>query len=390
MGAMNIGGMVLANGGSGGSPLESGGGAGGGILVHAPTVSLSGSLSATGGAGSDGLGGAGGGGRVLILTADGTLENGTLADNVNVSNGVRELGIGLFNQAPVAQCQNVTVTAGTSCAVSASIDNGSSDPDSGDTITLTQSPPGPYPLGTTAVTLTVTDAAGSSSSCTANVTVVDPRAPVITLKGANPMTVECRLTFVDPGATASDNRSDPGTVTASGSVNTAVPGSYTLTYSTSDSSSNAATATRTVNVVDTALPALTLKPAIQLWPPNHDVYTLTTSQMAQSVSDGCNETLSLSAVEIEKVTSDEPDNAPGDADGNTTNDIVIAANCKSVQLRAERDETNNGRVYVITLRVRDAAGNTTRQDFKVSVPIVANGVARLNTPPAQIRISSCP
>ena len=328
---------------------------------------------------------------MLILTADGTLENGTLAANVNVSNGVKELEASdLFNQAPVAQCQNVTVTAGTSCAVSASIDNGSSDPDSGDTITLTQSPPGPYPLGTTAVTLTVTDAAGASSSCTANVTVVDQTAPVITLNGANPMTVECPLTFADPGATASDNCSGAGTVTASGSVNTAVPGSYTLTYSTTDSSSNAATATRTVNVVDTALPTLTLKPAIQLWPPDHNVYTLTTSQMAQSVSDGCNKTLGLSAVGIEKVTSDEPDNAPGDADGNTSNDIVIAANCKSVQLRAERDETKNGRVYVITLRVRDAAGNTTRQDFKVSVPIVANGVALLNTPPAQIRMSSCP
>jgi hypothetical protein len=112
--------------------------------------------------------------------------------------------------------------------------------------------------------------------------------------------------------------------------------------------------------------------------------------MAQSVSDGCNKTLGLSAVGIEKVTSDEPDNPPGDADGNTTNDIVIAANCKSVQLRAERDETKNGRVYVITLRVRDAAGNTTRQDFKVSVPIVANGVAVLNTPPAQVKMSSCP
>ena len=42
VGAINIGGMVLANGGSGGSGFRSGGGggAGGGILVHAPTVSL--------------------------------------------------------------------------------------------------------------------------------------------------------------------------------------------------------------------------------------------------------------------------------------------------------------------------------------------------------------
>ncbi len=40
--------------------------------------------------------------------------------------------------------------------------------------------------------------------------------------------------------------------------------------------------------------------------------------------------------------------------------MVIAANCKSVQLRAERDETKNGRGYIVALRVRDAAGNATR------------------------------
>lgn len=35
---------------------------------------------------------------MLILTADGTLENGTLAANVNVSNGVKELEASdLFN-----------------------------------------------------------------------------------------------------------------------------------------------------------------------------------------------------------------------------------------------------------------------------------------------------
>jgi hypothetical protein len=91
-----------------------------------------------------------------------------------------------------------------------------------------------------------------------------------------------------------------------------------------------------------------------------------------SVSDGCSSSLSINDVVIEKVTSDEPDNAPGSSDGNTINDIVIASDCKSVQLRTERDDTKNGRVYVITLRIRDAAGNTTRKDFKASVPISAN------------------
>jgi len=52
---------------------------------------------------------------------------------------------------------------------------------------------------------------------------------------------------------------------------------------------------------------------------------------------------------IASVSSDEAEDAPGGGDGNTTNDIVIA-NCKSVQLRAERDSNFNGRVYTIVLQ----------------------------------------
>jgi uncharacterized repeat protein (TIGR03803 family) len=85
----------------------------------------------------------------------------------------------VLNRAPMAQCHDVTVSAGANCAAEASVDNGSFDPDAGDTITLRQEPPGPYPLGKTAVTLTVTDNHGASASCTATVTVVDTSPPTI-------------------------------------------------------------------------------------------------------------------------------------------------------------------------------------------------------------------
>src|SRR5262249_55280118 len=84
-----------------------------------------------------------------------------------------------INHAPVASCHDVTVSAGTDCTASASIDNGSSDPDAGDSLTLTQAPAGPYPLGNTSVTLTVTDSHNISSSCMATVTVVDSTPPTI-------------------------------------------------------------------------------------------------------------------------------------------------------------------------------------------------------------------
>ena len=113
------------------------------------------------------------------------------------------------------------------------------------------------------------------------------------------------------------------------------------------------------------------------------------SQMVQSASDAEDGDL-INSVVIEKVTSDEPDNAPGDGDGNTSNDIVIAGDCKSVQLRSERDETKNGRVYSVTLRVADSAGNVTRAEFKVSVPLNQSGAPAVEDPPALTVTSACP
>jgi len=83
------------------------------------------------------------------------------------------------NNPPVAVCTDVTVTAGESCTANASVDNGSFDPDAGDSITLAQSPAGPYPLGANSVTLTATDSFGATNSCSATVTVVDDTPPVV-------------------------------------------------------------------------------------------------------------------------------------------------------------------------------------------------------------------
>jgi hypothetical protein len=84
------------------------------------------------------------------------------------------------NQPPVAACQDVAVSADAdTCTAGASVDDNSYDPDPGDTITLDQDPPGPYGLGMTEVTLTVTDSFGETAECTTTVTVVDTTAPEI-------------------------------------------------------------------------------------------------------------------------------------------------------------------------------------------------------------------
>jgi hypothetical protein len=75
--------------------------------------------------------------------------------------------------------------------------------------------------------------------------------------------------------------------------------------------------------------------------------------------------------------------------GDTTNDIVIAPDCRSVQLRAERAGTSDGRVYAITLRLSDNRGNVTRRDFEVSVPIDQEGVPAVKGAPALTVIGGC-
>jgi hypothetical protein len=85
---------------------------------------------------------------------------------------------GTANAPPVAVCTDIEVEAGAGCVAAASIDGGSHDPD-GDPVTLSQDPPGPYPLGVTPVTLTVEDDGGLADSCQATVTVVDTTAPAV-------------------------------------------------------------------------------------------------------------------------------------------------------------------------------------------------------------------
>lgn len=81
----------------------------------------------------------------------------------------------------------------------------------------------------------------------------DTIAPVITLNGAATMQVAKGTTFTDPGATAQDNVDGDITskIVVTGSVNTAVVGTYTLRYNVKDNAGNfAPEVTRTVNVVE--------------------------------------------------------------------------------------------------------------------------------------------
>ncbi|NJD53908.1 MAG: PGF-pre-PGF domain-containing protein [Candidatus Methanoperedens sp.] len=121
---------------------------------------------------------------------------------------------------------------------------------------------GTFPLGVTQVTCTKTDANSNAATPSEfTVTVQDTTKPVITLKGNNPEIVPVDSTYTDAGVTVTDNYDTGFTAIMTGTVNTAVKGTYIITYKVKDSSDNAATEiTRTVNVVDTTAPAVSTTP----------------------------------------------------------------------------------------------------------------------------------
>ncbi|MCH8805945.1 MAG: hypothetical protein IH986_07640, partial [Planctomycetes bacterium] len=161
------------------------------------------------------------------------------------------------------------------------------------------------------------------------------------------------------------------------------------TLTVTDGFGGFATCDVTVIVTDTTPPtvACTTDFAV-LWPPNHDLRTVTLTVMAtDAVSDPT--TINVQAL----LRSDEPDNATGLGDGDTTGDVdgqdafasavdvstqlvfdaTIGNNgawVATVQLRAERDGNNgaDGRCYTLNVTATDQAGNESNTSCCVVVP----------------------
>jgi len=141
--------------------------------------------------------------------------------------------------------------------------------------------------------------------------------PVITLNGAAAVNHEQGTTYIDAGAVATDTVEGILTVIVSGAVDSATAGSYTLTYSASDSAGNAAiVVTRTVTVADTVAPVITLAGSASV---NHEQGTSYTDL------------------------------------GATASDTVGGA--MSVTVTGDVDTETAG-IYTLTYTVTDLAGNT--------------------------------
>ena len=132
-----------------------------------------------------------------------------------------------------------------------------------DPVIITRSPTDDaFAVGIHTITWKADDGNGNTSTAEQTITITDTTKPVIALLGDNPQTVEFGSIYNDPGATATDAVDDNDELTtqiaAASTVDTGTVGDYTVTYTVSDTATNAATPViRIVTVTDTAAPDIT-------------------------------------------------------------------------------------------------------------------------------------
>jgi HYR domain len=228
----------------------------------------------------------------------------------------------------------------------------------GVSIEVTCTPPSGsvFPIGTTAVSCSATDRFHQTSEGTFDVIVNLPSSVRLILPGT--ITVEAMSalgTIVDYVALAEDEHGAAADVTCEPASGSLFPLGRTVVQCTATSTGGqTASGSFDVHVLDSHAPALrsiTATPSV-LWPPNHKMADVV---VTVEVSDEVDANVSVSIVEVAT-------NEPVDAD-----DVAITGPL-TLQLRAERNGDETGRVYTIVVEAVDSAGNRDRGSVTVLVP----------------------
>jgi hypothetical protein len=190
-----------------------------------------------------------------------------------------------------------------------------------------------FPLGTSTVTYTATDAYGNSASASFNITVIDDTGPSIVGVPSN-MNLGtdagvCSATAIWSQPTAFDACSAPSLSASHASGDSFPLGSTTVTFTATDAAGNVSSASFTITVSDDEAPAISGLPASMTTGVDAGLCGAAVSWSAPSASDNCN------------VASFTSTSAPGDSFpvGTTT----------------------------VTYTATDDAGNSTSGSFDVTV-----------------------
>ena len=168
----------------------------------------------------------------------------------------------------------------------------------------------------------------------------DTANPELELFGGASVTVEAGQAWSEPGVEAHDVRDGnlTSSLTVSGAVDMNTTGTYVLTYSVADAAGNEANATRTVTVVDTTHPVLTLMGDLNM----------THAKDSAWVDPGATASDSL--------------------DGNLTSSITVSGTV----------DVNTTGVYTLTYSVSDNTSNEVNATRTVTVGMASTHTADLN------------
>jgi gliding motility-associated-like protein len=159
----------------------------------------------------------------------------------------------------------VTVSANASCAATGLTLGTPTASDNCSAVTVTNNAPATYPLGTTIVTWTATDAVGNTSTASQIVTVLDNTIPTITAPANITLnaTASCNVTGVSLGSPVTSDNCGVASVVNNAPTNFPV-GTTQVIWTVIDNSGNSSTALQTVTVIDAINPTIIAPVAVIL------------------------------------------------------------------------------------------------------------------------------
>ncbi|GMU20280.1 MAG: hypothetical protein AMXMBFR13_03770 [Phycisphaerae bacterium] len=288
--------------------------------------------------------------------------------------------------------------------------------DGAPTLTSTHTPGSTFPVGTTTVTYTATEAVGNTSTCSFDVIVTDEEDPVITTCPPDrtlPTDGSCQAAIPDlVSETITADNCGIASTTQSPTAGTLLgPGAHVVTITATDQAGNTATCTVNVTIADQTPPTVTCQDATVVLDAN-GLVSISPSDVHDSGSDGCGTVNPVSVTpnaftcadlgpntvtltvddgngntatctatvtvvdDTPPAVTDWPNNQTLDAGEacdvplpNLTNDVIAGDNCSyTVTQSPAAGSTLSGLGdHTVTMTVQDPSGNTVTHDVTITI-----------------------